>query len=257
MQLDAPSDPKTFIHRCGRAGRAGRKGLAVTFLNPGREEDYVEFLRVRQTPISPLTTPKIDVSKEEAEAASNKIRKVVKSDRALFDKAQRGFVSWVRAYSKHTASSIFRIPDLDWTEQGNAWGLLKLPSMPELKKWDGDRSLGVALDLSTYAYKDKAREQQRQVEQAEYESNKAEGKKRYVPEDKKASAWTQQKDMKALKELRREKKVARREHERVAAMTEDERKEEERLKAMIAQVRKTVAEKEAQDEEDEFEGFSD
>ncbi|EFQ86226.1 hypothetical protein CFE70_000109 [Pyrenophora teres f. teres 0-1] len=257
LQLDAPSDPKTFIHRCGRAGRAGRKGLALTFLSPGREEDYIEFLRVRQTPISPLTNPNVEVTAEEAEAMSNRMRKVVKADRALFDKAQRGFVSWVRAYSKHTASSIFRIPDLDWTELGNAWGLLKLPSMPELKKWDGDRSLGVAMDFSTYAYKDKAREQQRQAEQQEYEATKAEGKKRYVTEDKKASAWTQQKDQKALKELRREKKAARREHDRVAALTEDERKEEERLKGMIEQMRKNVAEKEAQDAADEFEGFSD
>jgi ATP-dependent RNA helicase DDX55/SPB4 len=257
LQLDAPSDPKTFIHRCGRAGRAGRKGLAITFLSPGREEDYIEFLRVRQTPVSPFTTPDVTVTAEEAAAMSNRIRKVVKSDRALFDKAQRGFVSWVRAYSKHTASSIFRIPDLDWTEHGNAWGLLKLPSMPELKKWEGDRSLGVEMDFSTYAYKDKVREQQRQTEQSEYEANKAEGKKRYVTEDKKASAWTQQKDQKALKELRREKKAAKREHDRVAALTEDERKEEQRVKGMIEQVRKKVAAKEAQEAEDVFEGFSD
>ncbi|KAG9189017.1 ATP-dependent rRNA helicase [Alternaria panax] len=257
LQLDAPSDPKTFIHRCGRAGRAGRKGLAITFLSPGREEDYIEFLRVRQTPVSPLTTPDVTITAEEAAATSNRIRKVVKSDRALFDKAQRGFVSWVRAYSKHTASSIFRIPDLDWTEHGNAWGLLKLPSMPELKKWEGDRSLGVVMDFSTYAYKDKAREQQRQVEQSEYEANKVEGKKRHVTEDKKASAWTQQKDAKALKELRREKKAAKREHDRVAALTEDERKEEARVKGMIEEVRKKVAATEAQEAADEFEGFSD
>jgi ATP-dependent RNA helicase DDX55/SPB4 len=257
LQLDAPSDPKTFIHRCGRAGRAGRKGLAITFLTPGREEDYIEFLRVRQTPISPLTTPEIEVMSKDAEEMSNKIRKVVKSDRALFDKAQRGFVSWVRAYSKHTASSIFRVADLDWTELGNAWGLLKLPSMPELKKWEGDRSLGVTMDFATYAYKDKAREQQRQTEQTEYEATKAEGKKRYVTEDKKASAWTQQKDAKATKEQRRGKKAARREHDRVAALTEDERKEEVRLKDMIEQMRKQVAEKKAQDAADEFEGFSD
>jgi ATP-dependent RNA helicase DDX55/SPB4 len=257
LQLDAPSDPKTFIHRCGRAGRAGRKGLALTFLTPGREEDYIEFLRVRQTPIAPFTTFDVTVTPEEVEATSNRIRKVVKSDRAHFDKAQRGFVSWVRAYSKHTASSIFRVADLDWTELGNAWGLLKLPSMPELKKWEGDRSLGVVMDFNNFAYKDKAREQQRQTEQNEFLANKTEGKKRYVTEDKKASAWTQQKDQKALKELRREKKAAKREHDRVAALTEDERKEEERLNGMIEQMRKKVAEKEAQDAADEFNGFSD
>lgn len=37
IQLDPPSDPKTFLHRAGRAGRAGRRGLAVVFLLPGRE----------------------------------------------------------------------------------------------------------------------------------------------------------------------------------------------------------------------------
>ncbi|KAI8935254.1 ATP-dependent rRNA helicase spb4 [Plenodomus lindquistii] len=257
LQFDPPSDPKTFIHRCGRAGRAGRKGLAVTFLTPGREEDYIEFLRVRQTPVAPLTSPEFTITAEDAEAVSKKIRKIVKTDRALFDKAQRGFVSWLRAYSKHTASSIFRVPDLDWTELGHAWGLLKLPSMPELKKWEGDRSLGVELDFATYAYKDKAREQQRLVEQKEYEATKAGGKKRYVTENKKESAWTQQKDARATKELRREKKAAKREHERVAKLTDAERKEEERLKAMVDEVRKKVKEQEAKEAADEFEGFSD
>lgn len=259
LQFDPPSDPKTFIHRCGRAGRAGRKGLAVTFLTPGREEDYIEFLRVRQTPVTPLTSLDIQVTEDDATAVTNKIRKVVKADRALFDKAQRGFVSWVRAYSKHTASSIFRVTDLDWTELGNAWGLLKLPSMPELKKWEGDRSLGVDLDFGTYAYKDKTREQQRQVEQNEYEASKAEGKK-YTKENKKESAWTQQKDQKALKELRRDKKAAKREHDRVTKLTDEERKEEDKLQGMIEQMRKRVAQQEAQEAQeaaDEFEGFSD
>lgn len=257
LQFDPPSDPKTFIHRCGRAGRAGRKGLALTFLTPGREEDYIEFLRVRQTPVSPLTSLDVTVTPEDAEAVSNKIRKVVKTDRSLFDKAQRGFVSWLRAYSKHTASSIFRVPDLDWTELGNAWGLLKLPSMPELKKWEGDRSLGVPMDFATYAYKDKVREQQRLVEQSEYEATKAEGKKRYVTENKKESAWTQQKDQKATKELRREKKAAKREHDRVAKLTDEERKEEDRLQGMVEVMRQKVKEQEAKEAAEEFEGFSD
>lgn len=259
FQLDPPSDPKTFIHRCGRAGRAGRKGLAVTFLTPGREEDYIEFLRIRQTPISPLTFLDIKVTSEDANAVANTIRKVVKSDRALFDKAQRGFVSWVRAYSKHTASSIFRVADLDWTEIGTAWGLLKLPSMPELKKWEGDRSLGVRMDFTTYAYKDKTREQQRQAEQKDHDLPKL-GEKIHTRENRKESAWTQQKEQKAMKELRREKKAAKREHDRLAKLTDEERKEEEKLQTMIKQMRQRVAQQEeeaTQETIDEFEGFSD
>ncbi|KAJ4404726.1 ATP-dependent rRNA helicase spb4 [Didymella pomorum] len=256
IQLDPPSDPKAFIHRCGRAGRAGRKGLAVTFLTPGLEEDYVEFLRVRQTPVTPLTTPSISVTKEDIDRVTNTIRKVAKSDRAIYDKAQRGFVSWVRAYSKHTASSIFRVEDLDWAELGAAWGLLRLPRMPETKKWEGDKSLGVTMDFDAFAYKDKVREQQRQTEVAEAAAQGNTGKK-FVKENKIAKAWTDQKDQKATKELRREKKVAKREQERKSKMTDEERQKEDELNRMISQMRKKVKQTEAAAEEDEFQGFDD
>jgi ATP-dependent RNA helicase DDX55/SPB4 len=256
FQLDPPSDPKTFIHRCGRAGRAGRRGLAVTFLTPGREEDYIEFLQVRQTPISPLITPEIAITNEEAEAVTKKIRKTVRADRALFDKAQRGFVSWVRAYSKHTASSIFRIDDLDWTELGAAWGLLTLPGMPELKKWQGDKRLGIELDLATFAYKDKAREKLR-LEEMEKEKEEGTKKKQHKKEDREKSAWTEQKQIQETKEVRRAKKKAKREHERKEKLTDEERKEEERLNKMIEAMRKEVKKQEIADKEGEFEGFSD
>jgi ATP-dependent RNA helicase DDX55/SPB4 len=259
FQLDPPSDPKTFIHRCGRAGRAGRKGLAVTFLTPGREEDYVEFLRVRQTPISPLTAPEISISVEDTEAATEKIRKIIRQDRALFEKAQRGFVSWVRAYSKHTANSIFQVADLDWAELGKAWGLLTLPGMPEVKKWDGDRRLGQELDLAKFAYKDKAREKQR-LEDLAAEKETAGDKKAKTHKKEKnrvESAWTVQKDIQATKELRREKKKGKREHERIAKMTPEERMEEERLQGAIEQIRKKVKKQEEDDNEAEFEGFKD
>jgi ATP-dependent RNA helicase DDX55/SPB4 len=217
-------------------------------------DDYLEFLQVRQTPVTPLTTPEITVTSEEAVAITSKIRKQVREDRALFDKAQRGFVSWVRAYSKHTASSIFRVTDLDWTELGNAWGLLTLPGMPELKKWEGDRRLGIELDLATYAYKDKAREKQR-LEELSQEKEEGAKKKQHKKEDREKSAWTEQKESKATKELRREKKKAKREHERVSKLTEEEKKEEERVQGMIQKVREKVAKQEAEDAE--FEGFSD
>jgi ATP-dependent RNA helicase DDX55/SPB4 len=262
IQLDPPSDPKTFIHRCGRAGRAGRKGLAVTFLTPGREEDYIEFLRVRQTPIAPLTQPPITVTDADAAATTSQIRAIALGDRAIHDKAQRGFVSWVQAYSKHTASSIFRVGDLDWQSLGHAWGLLKMPRMPELKKWDGDATLGVSLDWSTYAYKDKAREAARKqegIERAERlangnDTNGEDGKKRKRKESR--DAWSLKKEAQVTREVRREKKMKRREGERVGKLSAEERVEEERLRGMIEEVRKKVVLQEMEKEE-EFGGFSD
>ncbi|KAK0103640.1 ATP-dependent rRNA helicase spb4 [Cadophora gregata] len=255
VQIDPPSDPKVFLHRCGRAGRAGRKGLSVIFLQPGREEDYIPFLEVRKTPITPLKKPVITITDDDAALVTSKMRKEVLADRALYDKGQRAFVSWVKAYSKHQASSIFRVADLEWTELGNAWGLVRLPKMPELKKWEGDKTLGVKLNLSEYEYKDKVREKARRVAMEE-EKNKAP----YVPSEevvrkrKEREAWSHKHEQQDVKEMRREKKKRKKEAERLEGMTEEERKKEDELQALIELVRKKNLEEQKKAEAD-FEGF--
>jgi ATP-dependent RNA helicase DDX55/SPB4 len=45
----------------------------------------------------------------------------------------KGFVSFVKAYSKHEASYIFRLKDLDLRGVAASFGLVRLPKMPELK----------------------------------------------------------------------------------------------------------------------------
>ena len=42
-------------------------------------------------------------------------------------------MSFTRAYSKHEASYIFRVKDLDFVGLAKSFGLLRLPRMPELK----------------------------------------------------------------------------------------------------------------------------
>ncbi|MCJ1384518.1 ATP-dependent rRNA helicase spb4 [Xylographa soralifera] len=253
VQVDPPSDPKVFLHRCGRAGRAGRKGLSVIFLQPGREEYYVPFLDVRKTPISPLRLPGLSVSTTEIDSVIGKLRKTVLTDRAFHDKAQRGFVSWVKSYSKHQASSIFRVSDLDWEDSGKAWGLLKLPKMPELKRWEGDKSLGVRVDFLNYAYKDKQREQVRRYEQKDREEAAL------LPKNETAStprplkrAWSQKLDQRDDRELRRTKKQTRREKERWEQMTPAEREKHVELQRLIEDVKRKKVE---EDQYEEFGGF--
>jgi len=254
VQVDPPSDPKVFLHRCGRAGRAGRRGLSVILLQRGREEDYIPFLEIRKTPITLLQRPHIVITDEDARAVTLKLREVVLADRALHDKGQRAFVSWVQAYSKHQASSIFRMGDLDWTDLGNAWGLIRLPKMPELKNWDGDRSLSVKIDMSEYEYKDKVREKARRI--AIEEAKKAAPS--YVPSEdvlrrrKERQPWSQKHEQHDVKEQRREKKKRKREAERLAKMTPAELEKEKELQALIAEVKRQKVE-----EETEFEGFGD
>ncbi|KAL7624589.1 ATP-dependent rRNA helicase spb4 [Parahypoxylon ruwenzoriense] len=275
VQIDPPSDPKSFLHRCGRAGRAGRKGLSVLFLQP-TEEDYVPFLDVRKTPISPLTRPEISVSEAEASQTSERVRDTVKQDRALHDKAQKAFVSWVRSYSKHTASSIFRVADLDWTDLGHAWGLLRLPKMPELKRFRGDRFLGVELDWDSYAYKKKDREKQRlaflkDAETANPPREEDATETARAKRKRNAEAWSGKHEKEDLRTVRRDKKKRKREAERRSGLTDEERAKEMDLEHLLEEVRKRnqekyAASKKQADEsagagagavgaDDEFEGF--
>ena len=240
----------------------------MALLQPGGEEDYISFLEVRKTPITPLTTPHIEITDDDARAATTAIRQVVLSDRAINDKAKRGFVSWVRSYSKHQASSIFRIADLDWHDLGNAWGLLKLPKMPELKNWPGDMSLGLDdIDWDAYAYKDKRREDARRkalvVENSEGAAaittagNSAAPLPPPPPPENNTKkplkrAWSNKLDAREERELRRTKRRTRREREKWENMTEAEKVEQRELERLIEEVKARKAEEERFGE---FEGF--
>lgn len=261
IQIDPPSDPKTFIHRCGRAGRAGRRGLAVALLTPGtHEEDYVPFLSVRQTPVVPLTSPSIQVSDAEAAEATKTMRNILLDDRAIHDKAQRAFVSWVQAYSKHTASSIFRVKEVDWREQADAWGLLRLPKMPELKNWEGDKKLGLEIDWNEYKYKDTVREKRRREEEQKHRDQLAnpEAKDEQANKKRKSgreNAWSEQKEAKETREKRREKRHKKLDAKRKEKMTDEERRDDDNLQQMISVVREQT--KKIEDDDEEWNGFAD
>ncbi|KAK3116654.1 hypothetical protein LTR53_002768 [Teratosphaeriaceae sp. CCFEE 6253] len=218
VQLDAPSQSKDFIHRCGRSGRAGKRGLAVTFLTPGAEEDYVKYLELQGTKLEayPSGSPVLD---EEAAAVVQQIRNTLLTKREFHDRSQRAFVSWVQAYIKTLPADIFDIKKADWAETGRAWGLLRWPKMPELKRLFpqavADRTTGLDLpaelpDLNELCYADSARETKRQaLLQALARGERPTTSKGGAAEDvrrRKERAWSSQKDAKAVREGRRERK---------------------------------------------------
>lgn len=48
IQIDPPTDPNVFLHRCGRTGRANKVGRAIVMLNDNcQEEDYIGFMEVK------------------------------------------------------------------------------------------------------------------------------------------------------------------------------------------------------------------
>jgi ATP-dependent RNA helicase DDX55/SPB4 len=145
-------------------------------------------------------------------------------------KAAKAFVSFVRAYSKHEASYIFRVKDLDLLGVAKSFGLLRLPRMPELRDigregWE-DAAVDVGFSLpkhqyiltpaqwNLFAYADKAQEAKRLVEGAaaatildtEREKRRAER----AEKQKTNLAWSDKVVRKEEREKRRDKKGKKR-----------------------------------------------
>jgi ATP-dependent RNA helicase DDX55/SPB4 len=270
-QLDLPKD---FIHRCGRSGRAGKRGLAITFITQGNEEDYIRYLEVQGTKLEPYpNTPTITNS--EAAQMTADIRALTMQKRELHDRAAKAFVSSVQAYNKTIPSDIFNISKIDWPETGKAWGLLRWPKMPELRRHYPDavpdRTLNLDMpadfDLINLAYADAAREEKRQADiearargedsLASIKNKSKKGGKLMEQKRRLENAWSGQKAAKVLREDRREHKEVRRTAEKRSKMSEEELAKEMELQAMIAQVRERNRLKEEAGEEAEFEGFDD
>ncbi|KAI1108280.1 ATP-dependent rRNA helicase SPB4 [Nemania sp. NC0429] len=238
LQIDPPTDPKTFLHRCGRAGRAGRRGLSVVLLQPN-EEDYIPFLDVRKTPIVPFAQFEVTIPDSEADQMTAQIRDIVKKDRALYDKAQKAFVSWVRRLVTHKFSSIiFRTGDLDWAALGNGWGLLRLPKMPEARHFQGDRHLGCDIDWDNYAYQNKTREKQRLDALNAEPPTAAEAEAYRAKRKRNAEAWSGKQEQEETRVARRDKKQRKREAERREKMTDEQKAEDMDLAQLLAAVRK-------------------
>ncbi|KAI9891553.1 MAG: ATP-dependent rRNA helicase spb4 [Vezdaea aestivalis] len=237
LQLDPPSDSKVFVHRCGRAGRAGRRGLSIVLLQPGREEEYIRYMDIRKTPISPFIGADLRVKDDDVVNAEDLMRETVLADRAIHDKAQRAFVSWVQSYRKHQASSIFRVGELDWEALGQGWILLRLPSMPELRSWKGDKYLGRNMNISAYSYKDKKREQARL---AELDAPKLPGSIQRNKKGKRSQtvAWSRQAEEEESKGVIREKRKRKRDAVRIEKLGPEGRSHEADVLQLVEKVKR-------------------
>lgn len=129
IQLDAPPDPSSFVHRVGRCARAGRFGRSLIFLTPS-EDSYVEFLQLRNIPIEPFPSSErclLPILRGQKNCTENgakgdnssftglgipdilpSIKGLVLQDRDVLEKGTKGYTSYVRAYKEHHCSFIFR-----------------------------------------------------------------------------------------------------------------------------------------------------
>lgn len=205
LQFDPPSNAEAFVHRCGRTARIGHVGSAVLFLLP-TEDAYVDFIIINQ---------KVTLNEMPVPPSHNKLNLVSqlrdwqKNDRAIFDLANRAFVSFVQAYSKHECKYVLRLKDLPFGELAMAFGLLKMPRMPELKSVQIQGFSKGQHHLNEIKYKDKLKEKARQEKLKVFQETGCWPGMKKGPtsiRNPTSQAWSNKVDQKVQKQLRAKKK---------------------------------------------------
>ncbi|BGP08597.1 ATP-dependent rRNA helicase spb4, partial [Rhodotorula toruloides] len=159
------------------------------------DDAVADFLNIRKIPLQRFEYPSQGDSTLEQEAAAvrDEMRQVILKDRDLHDRGIKAFVSSIRSYSKHEASYLFRLQDLDLVGLAQSFALLRMPKVAELKgkeKEIRERWEDVEVDWDSYAYADKVREKQRKAELKVQQEKRLEqeSRKRALAESNAASA---------------------------------------------------------------------
>ncbi|KAI6654868.1 hypothetical protein LOD99_2747 [Oopsacas minuta] len=157
VQFDPPSMASFFVHRVGRTARCGQEGRSLLFLLPN-EKEYIAFIQYNQKVELESLAINTDV-----QPMTDRIRELSMKEREVYEKGLRAFVSFIQFYAKHECNLIFRLKELDFGGLAMGYGLLHLPSMPELrnKRVHSTGFLPHHMDYATIRYKDKVREKQR------------------------------------------------------------------------------------------------
>lgn len=127
IQFDPPKNEENYIHRVGRTARVGNEGTSVLFISE-TEDKFIKYMAQKNI--------KINEYKEKKETDENNylnlMKEINKSDKWIYDKAAKAFVSIIRFYQEHDLKYIFDAKTLDIGNLANSFQLLRLPRMKEI-----------------------------------------------------------------------------------------------------------------------------
>ncbi|KAJ2346695.1 ATP-dependent rRNA helicase spb4 [Coemansia sp. RSA 2618] len=139
------------------------------------------------------------------------VRDIAASDREIYERAKVAFVSFVQSYIKHEAMYIFRVKELPIIEIGKGFGLLHLPSMPELRGRPKSKFVRYEIDTDTIPYMDSKREERRLARLAAdkdaKKDHKAASEDKKKQKQKNTEAWSNAKEEKELVRQRKLKRI--------------------------------------------------
>ncbi|KAH7882996.1 DEAD-domain-containing protein [Phlebopus sp. FC_14] len=125
VQVDAPEDAETYIHRVGRTARYDSSGKGLLLLLPSEKEGMLAVLHKKGVKIENV---KIRASK--TQSIQNQLQKLAFQDPEIKYLGQRAFISYVRSVYVHKDKSIFRVDELPVEKFAESLGL---PGAPKIK----------------------------------------------------------------------------------------------------------------------------
>jgi len=167
------------------------------------EDAYVDFIKRNQK----VELRKMDIKLNQncIEECLQCMRNLQQKDRLMFDKANRAFVSYIQAYSKHECNLILRLKDINLGKLAMGFGLLRMPKMPELKDKDVSSFIGPEIDINTLAYANKQHELHRIEKLTKYQDTGI-WPNNYKCKRKQTESWSESKKRKLEKQEKRNKR---------------------------------------------------
>ncbi|KAL7276022.1 ATP-dependent RNA helicase dbp4 [Rhizina undulata] len=134
IQVDAPEDADTYIHRVGRTARFEKNGRAVLFLCPSEETAMVKRLEGKKIPIT-----RVNPKASKKQSIQNQIQSLCFKDPELKYLGQKAFVSYARSISVQKDREVFKLDELPLEEFAASLGLPGAPRIKGVKTADANK----------------------------------------------------------------------------------------------------------------------
>ncbi|KAG8904283.1 ATP-dependent RNA helicase dbp4 [Tulasnella sp. 403] len=134
VQVDAPEDAETYIHRVGRTARYQSKGQGLLFLLPSEEFGMIQALKDKN-----VQTNKIKIKASKQLSVQTQLQKYCFEDPEIKYLGQKAFVSYLKSVYLQKNKSIFKLEGLPTQKFAEALGLPGAPKVSFLKRRPGQK----------------------------------------------------------------------------------------------------------------------
>ncbi|TIB42839.1 hypothetical protein E3P86_00219 [Wallemia ichthyophaga] len=150
VQLDAPEDADTYIHRVGRTARYNSKGCALMLVEPAEK---ALLKRLEEKHITPKGTK---IKEKLMQPIGNALQAHAFQDTEIKYLAQKAFVSYVRSLHLMKDKEVFDVTRYPLSEYA---GSLGLPGVPKVKFMAAEKARARAEDKKEVSESEQEQEQ--------------------------------------------------------------------------------------------------